>query len=119
MSFIVFLVALGFGFLLLFLTWKGLFGLGFAFLVVLAMLGLSFHVMARDPRPDGTSVRMACFATALWYASFFAGKLFLEFRSVTVTLVSGLAFLLIATVAGFATWSVIERPLDYDVDEAE
>lgn len=119
MSFIVFLVAQALGFLMLFLTWKGVFGLGFAFLVVVAMLGLSFHVLARDPKPDGTSVRMACFATMLWYASFFAGKLFLEFRSLTITTASGIGFLLIATVAAFATWSVIQRPLDYDVEEAQ
>jgi hypothetical protein len=119
MSIILFLVSQGLGFLALYLTWKGLFGLGFAFMVVVTMLALSFHVLARDPRPDGTSVRMACFATMLWYGTFLSGKLLLEFRGVMITVAALIAMLLLGTIAAFATWSVIERPLDYDVDEAE
>lgn len=119
MTIILFIVAEAIGFLALYLTWKGVFGLGFAFLVVIVMLALSFHVLARDPKPDGTSVRMACFATMLWYATLLAGKLTLEFRSVMITLTAACAMLLVGTIAAFATWSVIQRPLDYDVEEAE
>jgi hypothetical protein len=119
MSYLMFMVVEILGLLVMAGTYKGIFSLAVAFLCMIVMLALSFHVFARDPRPDSTSIRMASFAGVLWYASVFSGKLFLEFRSWTVTLCAGLFMLLTITVAGFATWSVLERPLDYDVDEAE
>lgn len=119
MSLILFLVAEAIGFLGLYLTWRGVFDLVFAAMLVVVMLTLSFHVLARQPRPDGTSVRMACFAAMLWYATLLSAKLAMEFRSATVTAVASLAFLLVGAVAAFASWSVLERPLDYDVEEAD
>jgi hypothetical protein len=97
----------------------GLIGIVPAFLVMIGMLALSFHVMARDPRPDGTSIRMACFATALWYATILGGTLFLEMRAWPITIAALLFTLFTGVLTAFAVWSIIERPLDYDVDEVE
>lgn len=119
MSYLMFVVVEILGLLVMAGAYKGIFSLTVAFLCVIVMLALSFHVFARDPRPDSTSIRMASFAGVLWYATVFSGKLLLEFRSWSVTLCAGIFMILALTVAGFATWSVLERPLDYDVEEAE
>lgn len=117
MSYFIFLIAEVLGMLLLGAFAKGLIGILPAGLVVVVMLALSFHVLARGDRPDGTSIRMACFAAVLWYASILGGKLVFEFRDGMTT--TGAVFFTLFTLvlAGFATWSVLERPLDYDVDE--
>lgn len=117
MSYLMFIVLEAINGLLLYGTYRGVFGLIPGFLFVSVMLALSFHVMARQPRPDATSVRMACFSAALWDAFILSGKLFLEFRSWEITIAAGLFALLAGTIAAFAAWSVLERPLDYDVDE--
>lgn len=119
MTYIMLAIVEGLGLLILYATWRGIFGLGVASLFVLVMLATSFHILARDPRPDATSSRMACFAAGLWYGAILSGKLFLEFRTWPITLGAGLFCLLCAVIAGFATVSVLERPLDYDVEESE
>ena len=108
---------LGFG--ILYLTWKSIFSLFAAALIVLTMLALSFHVMARDPKPDSTSIRMACFAAILFYGSILSGSLFFEFRSFWITTGSGLFCLITGVIGAFAAVSVLERPLDYDVEEID
>ncbi len=119
MTIVLFIVAQALGFFGLYLTWRGVFDLGFAFMLVVTMLGLSFHVMARDPRPDATSVRIACFATMLWYATFLSAKLLFEYRSLAISVMAGLFMVFVGSIAAFATWSVVTRPLQYDVEEAE
>lgn len=118
MSYFIFFIGELLGVLLLGAFAKGLIGIVPAFLVVVTMLALSFHVLARGDRPDGTSIRMASFAAVLWYASILGGKLVFEFRGAMVTTIALLFTLFCVVLAGFATWSVLERPLDYDVDEA-
>jgi hypothetical protein len=119
LTIITFIFAEAVGLFGLYLTWKGVFGLGFAFLLVLVMLALSFHVMARNPRADATSTMMGCFSAMLWYMAFLAGKIFLEFRGWTITLAAFAFMAIVGAVAIASTWSVIERPTDYDVEEAE
>lgn len=97
----------------------GLIGIVPAFLVMLGMLALSFHVMARNPKPDGTSIRMACFATALWYGTILGGTLVLEMRAWPITISALFFTIFTAVLTIFAVWSIIKRPLDYDVDEVE
>lgn len=118
MSYFIFTFAEILGILLLAAFAKGMIGIVPAGLVVVVMLALSFHVLARGDRPDGTSIRMASFAAALWYASILGGKLVLEFRGGLTTVIAVLFTIFVVVLAGFATWSVLERPLDYDVDEA-
>ena len=115
----MFAITEGLGLLALFGTWKGIFGLPTAGLFVVVMLALSFHVMARDPRPDATSIRMACFAAVLWYGAILSGKLVLEFRDWKTTLAAGAFCAITAIIAAFATLSVLERPTHYDLEEAE
>ena len=119
MSWFIFIIAEIIGALLLGGFAYGIIGTIPAFLVIIGMLALSFHVMARDPRPDGTSIRMASFATALWYATILGGTLFLEMRAWPITLGAGLFTVFTGVLTAFAAWSIVERPLDYDVEEAE
>ena len=119
MTLIVFAVAEIVGLLSLLGAWKGVFGLPVAFLAMLVMLALSFHVLARDPRPDGTSVRMASFAAMCAYGSILCGKLALEWRGVLITTLAVLLGMLLASVAAATVLAVTERPLRYDVEEAE
>ncbi len=118
MSYFIFAIAEILGVLLLGAFAYGMIGVVPAGLVVIVMLALSFHVLARGDRPDGTSIRMASFAAALWYATILGGKLVFEFRGGLTTVIAVLFTLFTLVLAGFATWSVLERPLDYDVDEA-
>lgn len=119
MSYFIFFFTELLGALLLGAFAKGLIGVVPAGLVVVVMLALSFHVLARGDRPDGTSIRMASFAAVLWYASILSGKLMMEHRDGFTTGMAGLFCLFCIVLAAFATWSVLERPLDYDVDEVE
>jgi hypothetical protein len=119
MSYFIFAVAEIVGIILLAAFAKGLIGILPAGLVVIVMLSLSFHVLARRDKPDGTSIRMASFAAALWYATILGGKLVFENRGGMTTVVAVLFTLFTLVLAAFATWSVHERPLDYDVEEAE
>jgi uncharacterized protein involved in response to NO len=119
MSYLIFIMAEIIGLLFMLATWKGIFGLVPSFLAVLVMIALSFHVLAREPKPDGTSIRMASFSAMLWYASILCGKLMLENRGWATNLGAGAMLLITAAIAVFSTWSVLERPLDYDVDEAK
>jgi hypothetical protein len=116
MSFVIFLAAELLGVLLLAGFAKGVVGVVPAALAVLNMLVLSFHVLARRDKPDGTSIRMASFASVLGYAAILGGKLTLEMRSGLITTGAGLFTLFCIVLAGFAAWSVIERPLDIDVE---
>lgn len=119
MSYFIFFVAEILGVILLGAFAKGLIGILPAGLVVIVMLTLSFHVLARRDKPDGTSIRMASFAAVLWYAAILGGKLVFEFRGGLTTVVAVLFTLFVIVLAAFATWAVHERPLDYDVEEAE
>lgn len=114
MSYVMFLVTEIIGVLILFFTYKGVFDLVMAFLTVILMLGLSFHVLVR--RPDGTSIRMACFTTALWYFAVGSGKLFLEFRGWQITSGAFIFCLLALLAAGFSTYALIQRPTDLDLE---
>src|SRR3546814_11264789 len=78
MSYVMFLVTQILGGVILYFTYRGVFDLLTAFITVILMVGLQFHVMVR--KPDGTSIRMACFTSALWMAALLSGRLFLEFR---------------------------------------
>ncbi len=119
MSIFIFIVAEIVGFIFMLAAWKGVFGLIPAFFAMVVMIVLSFHVLARDPKPDGTSVRIASVSAVLWYAVILCVKLALENRSWAITVAAvGLA-LLTSAIAIFATYSVIERPLQYDVEEAD
>ena len=119
MSWFIFFIAEIIGALLLGAFAYGLIGIVPGFLVLVGMLALSFHAMARNPRPDGTSIRMACFATALWYATILGGTLFLEMRAWPITLGAFLFTTFTGVLTAFAVWSIIERPLDYDVEEVD
>jgi hypothetical protein len=111
----MFIITELFGFAILYFTYRGVFTLLTAFLVVILMLGLSFHVLVR--KPDGTSIRMACFTVAVWMAALFAANLFLEFRNWFATLAGGLLFLVCAATAGFSTYTLLRRPPEMDVDD--
>lgn len=115
MSYVMFLVAEILGAIILYLTHRGVFDLVTAFFTVVIMLGLSYHVMVR--KPDGTSIRMACFTAALWLASLFFANLFLEFRSTLITLGAALLFIATTIAAGFSTYALIQRPTDVDLAE--
>lgn len=119
MSHLIFAVAELVGLLFMLATWKGVFGIVPTFFAMIVMIALSFHVLARDPKPDGTSIRMASFAAMLWYGAILSTKLALEGRGWTITLCASAMALLTACTAAFASYSVVERPLDYDVEEAE
>src|SRR3546814_9952550 len=92
-----------------------LFDLLTAFITVILMVGLQFHVMVR--KPDGTSIRMACFTSALWMAALLSGRLFLEFRGWSVSLAAFVVFLITAGAAGASTYALLRRPLDMYVEE--
>lgn len=119
MSYLIFFMAEVFGLLFMLATWKGVFGLMPSFLAVVIMMALSFHVLARNPKPDGTSIRMASFSAMLWYCSVLCGKLMLENRGWAISLGAFVMMAITATIAAFASYSVLQRPLDYDVDEAQ
>src|SRR3546814_16546697 len=55
MSYVMFLVTQILGGVILYFTYRGVFDLLTAFITVLLMVGLQFHVMVR--KPDGTSIR--------------------------------------------------------------
>lgn len=115
MSYVMFLVTQMLGAVILYLTYRGVFDLLTAFITVVLMLGLSFHVMVR--KPDGTSIRMSCFTTALWMAALFSARLFLEFRGWAISLTALAVFLVTAIAAGASTYALLRRPLDMDVEE--
>lgn len=115
MSFVMFIVTEILGALFLFFAYRGIFDLITAFLVVVLMLGLSFHVMVR--KPDNTSIRMACFTTALWMASVVAGRLFFEFRGWAITLAALIVFILAFAAAALSTYALIQRPTELDLKD--
>ena len=115
MSYVMFIVTQMLGAVVLYLTYRGVFDLGTAFFTVVLMLGLSFHVMVR--KPDGTSIRMACFTTALWMAALFSARLFFEFRGWAVSITALAIFLVTAGAASASTFALLRRPLDMDVEE--
>lgn len=116
MSYVIFLMAELFGALMLFGFAKGIIGIAPAFVAMVIMLALSFHVLARRDKPDGTSIRMASFAAVLGYAAIFGAKLTAEYRGILITISAALFTLFCICLAGFAAWSVVERPLDIDVE---
>ena len=103
------------GFTILYFTYRGVFGLLTAFFVVILMLGLSYHVMVR--KPDGVSIRMACFTVAVWIAALFAANLFFEFRNWLSTLAGGILFIVCTVVASFSTYSLLRRPPEMDIGD--
>lgn len=115
MAYVMFLVAEAIGAAILYFTYRGIFDLYTAFFTVLIMLGLSFHVMVR--KPDGTSIRMACFTASLWLAALFSARLFLEFRGWATSIAALLLFVVLAGAAGFSTYALLRRPLDLDVED--
>src|SRR3546814_20725769 len=80
------------------------------------MVGLQFHVMVR--KPDGTSIRMACFTSALWMAALLSGRLFLAFRGWSVSLAAFVVFLITAGADGASTYALLRRPLDMVIGRA-
>lgn len=123
MSYLMFAMVELLGLILMFAAWKNIFqvsslaGIIMAFFFMITMLGLSFHVMARKPRPDSTSIRMACFASVLWYGVILSAKLALEGRAWPITIAALLFTCAVAITASFATWAVLARPLEFDVGE--
>lgn len=117
MAYMMFLVMEIAGGVILFGTWKGVFSISIAFLAMLVMLTLSFHVLARNPRPDSTSIRMACFAAAFGYGAILAINLVFEFRNWTTTICAGLFGIATLITAIAATWSVLERPAEVDFED--
>lgn len=115
MSYVMFLMAEMLGAAILYFTYRGVFDLLTAFLTVVVMLALSYHVMVR--KPDGTSIRMACFTFALWIAAFFFANLFFDLRNFWITLGAGVLLLLTAGAAAFSTYGLIRRPTDLDLVE--
>lgn len=115
MSYVMFLVTQILGGVILYFTYRGVFDLLTAFITVILMVGLQLHVTVR--KPDGTSIRMACFTSALWMAALLSGRLFLEFRGWSVSLAAFVVFLITAGAAGASTYALLRRPLDMDVEE--
>lgn len=92
-------------------TPRGIFALPIGFLSVILMLGLSFHVMARQPRPDGGSVRFACFGAAFWLAAILSLSLVFEFRSWAITAGATLFCLVTTITAIAASWIAWDNPV--------
>jgi hypothetical protein len=111
----MFLVTQLLGGVILYFTYRGVFDLLTAFITVILMIGLQFHVLVR--KPDGTSIRMACFTTALWMAALFAARLFLEFRGWSVSIAAMFVFIVTAGAAAVSSYALLRRPLDMDVEE--
>src|SRR3546814_4331535 len=105
MSYVMFLVTQILGGVILYFTYRGVFDLLTAFITVILMVGLQFHVMVR--KPDGTSIRMACFTSALWMAALLSGRLLLEFRGWSVSLAAFVVFLITAGAAGETTYALL------------
>ncbi|AXK44071.1 hypothetical protein [Erythrobacter aureus] len=108
MSYVMFVVAQLIGAAILYFTYRGVFDLFTAFVDVVLMLALSYHVMVR--KPDATGIRMACFTAALWMATLLSGRLFFEFRGIGTSLASLFVFLVVGGAAAVGTWSVVRYP---------
>lgn len=114
MSYVMFIAAEAICAAILYFTYRGVFDIYTAFVTVILMLALSFHVMVR--KPDSTSIRMACFTTSLWLAALFSARLFLEFRGIGTSAVALIIFLISAGAAGASTYALLQRPLELDVE---